>query len=101
MSQYKFSICFENMSHQQGYITEKIRDSFKAKCVPIYRGAENITDYIPENCFIDYRKFKNNDNLLEYLNTMEESIYNNYITNIEYFLSTDDAKKWFDNQRAK
>ena len=41
-----------------GYITEKIFDSFAAWCVPVYWGASNVTDYIPEGCFIDRRKFR-------------------------------------------
>jgi len=57
LEQYKFSICYENVRNIPGYITEKIFDCFFAGCVPIYLGASNVTDYIPENSFIDKRKF--------------------------------------------
>ena len=57
LEQYKFSICYENMSDMPGYITEKIFDCFFAGCVPIYLGASNMTDYIPGGTFIDKRKF--------------------------------------------
>lgn len=99
---YKFNVCFENMKNTSWYITEKIRDSFKAKTVPIYWWASNITEYIPEDCFIDYRKYvwKNNE-LFSFLETMNEEAYDNYIKNIEIFLQTDHAKKWFDAQWAK
>lgn len=102
ISSYKFNICFENMKDTPWYITEKIRDSLKAKTIPIYRWASNITDYIPENCFIDYRKYIwNNEELLNFLENMTEESYNNYIKNIEIFLDSDAARKWFDKQRAE
>ena len=53
MQMYKFSICYENARGLPGYITEKIFDSFLAKCVPIYWGADNISKHIPDECFID------------------------------------------------
>ena len=54
---YKFSICYENARDISGYITEKIFDCFFSACVPIYLGADNVTEYIPSECFIDKRKF--------------------------------------------
>ena len=41
------------MRNVNGYVTEKIFDAFKAGCVPVYWGAENITKYVPAECFID------------------------------------------------
>lgn len=40
MSKFKFNLCPEN-SDYPGYVTEKIFDSFKAGCIPIYWGADN------------------------------------------------------------
>ena len=89
------------MKNTPGYITEKIWDAFKARCVPIYWGASNVTDYIPENTFIDFRKYENNyQSLSSVLQNMEESEYNLYLENIEKFLKTSDAKKWFDQTWA-
>jgi hypothetical protein len=58
LEKYKFSICYENARDTPGYITEKIFDCFFAGCVPIYWGANNITDHIPKECFIDKRDFE-------------------------------------------
>lgn len=91
LKQYKFSICFENTSNMNGYITEKIFDCFHAGCVPIYWGAPNVLDYIPQNCFIDFRKFKNYYELLSFIENMQESEYNLYIQNIQNFLSSNKA----------
>jgi hypothetical protein len=48
---YKFVLCVENSIHD-GYITEKIFDAMTCGCVPIYLGAKNICDFIPNNLFI-------------------------------------------------
>jgi len=92
MAQYKFSICYENIKGLRGYITEKIFDSFKAGCVPVYWGAENVTEYIPENCFIDRRKFSSYDKLASFLTGMKEGEYLEYQKNIKDFLSSDKFK---------
>lgn len=100
LAKYKYNICFENMSDTPGYITEKIWDSFKAKSVPIYWGASNITDYVPKNCFIDYRDFWDFQILEKFLSNLTEREYNTYIQNIESFMQTQEAKKWFDHYWA-
>lgn len=86
LSGFKYCICFENLTNADGYITEKIFDCFKAKCVPIYWGASNIEKYIPKNCFIDFRDFENYEELLAFLNSIDEKKYNRYIENIEKLL---------------
>jgi alpha(1,3/1,4) fucosyltransferase len=101
LSQYKFTICFENMHGKSWYITEKIWDAFKAKTVPIYRWAANIEQYIPKNCFIDFRNFHWNYSLLtEYMRDISETEYNAIIKNIEHFLDSPEAKKRFDHNWA-
>ena len=49
---YKFIISMEN-SREDTYITEKILHGFRAGCIPIYWGSENITDYFNEDRFIN------------------------------------------------
>lgn len=88
LEQYKFSICYENVRDIPGYITEKIFDCFFAGCIPIYLGASNVTDYIPENCFIDKRKFSDYSELFNYLNTMPEDDYLEYVHEIEEFIKS-------------
>jgi len=88
LSKYKFSICFENIKDQSGYITEKIFDCFFARTVPVYLGADNVKDYIPENTFIDMRNFKNIDEMYEYLLSISEECYIEYLKNIVSFLNS-------------
>lgn len=72
-----------------GYITEKIFDSFFSGCIPVYWGANNIETYIPENCFIDKRKFLSYEDLYSYMKEMSDEEYIGYINNIQAFLKSD------------
>lgn len=101
LSKYKFSICYENIKNEKGWITEKIFDCFHAKNIPIYWGASNITDYIPENTFIDRRKFKDNQELLEFIESITKEQYDEYLRNISLFLNSDDYKKFSPENFAK
>jgi hypothetical protein len=85
---YKFSICFENSSNDYGYISEKIFDCFFNNCIPIYYGAPNIDEYIPDNCFVDYRKFKSIDDLYKYISSIDRDKFDQYIHNIQEFLNS-------------
>lgn len=89
LEQYKFSICYENVFDIPGYITEKIFDCFFAGCIPIYLGASNITDYVPENCFIDKRKFSDYYELFEYISQMPEKDYLHFVHAIEEFVRSE------------
>ena len=40
-----------------GYITEKIFDCLYAGVIPLYMGAPNILEYLPEEAFIDCRRY--------------------------------------------
>ncbi len=50
---YKFTLCMEN-SRECGYVTEKIFSAFFAGSVPLYFGATDIAEYIPNDCYIEF-----------------------------------------------
>lgn len=85
---YKFSICYENARDIPGYITEKIFDCFFAGCVPIYWGAPNVTDFIPEDTFIDKRKFNSYEKLYDYIKNMTGEEYLGYLAAIKNFIKS-------------
>ncbi len=97
LKKYRFCFCFENSSHP-GYITEKIFGCFASGCIPIYWGAPNITDYIPKECFIDYRDFNSDYELYQYLKSMDKDVYNEYLDNIREFLKSENG---YNFSRAK
>lgn len=94
LSQYKFSLCYENFDGANGYITEKLFDCFVAGTVPIYWGANNISKYIDKNCYIDRKKFKSNTELYIFLKKITEKEYNEFMKNIDNFLNSSNYKKF-------
>jgi hypothetical protein len=94
LARTRFSLCYENVAGLPGYITEKIFDSFFAGCVPVYWGASNVFEHIPENCFIDRRRFSSMDDLYQFLKSIDESTYCSYQDNIRNFLKSDASRKF-------
>ena len=86
MASHKFAYCFENAEGHPGYITEKPFDVLFAGCVPIYRGAPNIKDYIPATCLINAADFPSQAALHRYISTMPEAEYRSYLENIATYL---------------
>lgn len=95
LDEYHFSIGCENTT-QKNYISEKFWDIILTDGIPIYLGCSNITDYIPENCFIslnglsleEMNKKINDivDNYNDYI-----SVYSNNVKNLKqkYFTSSE------------
>lgn len=92
LKKYRFNICYENVRDLPGYITEKIFDSFFAGCVPVYWGASNISTYVPDDCYIDRRKFLSHKELYQFMASMSEQDYIGYQKRIATFLESDCAK---------
>lgn len=94
LAKNKFAICYENMKDVPGYITEKILDCFRAGCVPIYLGANNVTNYVPSECFIDRRNFADYDELFSFISSMSDEKYNDYLKAIKVFMDSDQGKQF-------
>jgi len=88
LKQYKFSLCYENTRDDAGLITEKIFDCFAAGTVPVYYGAPNIQDYIPPECFIDFREFSDYDSLYDFMLNMTEVEYQTYLDAVKLFIDS-------------
>ena len=91
LKEYKFSICYENVSGVEGYITEKIFDCFKCGVVPIYLGPDEIGDTVPKDAFIDKRNFQNEEILFNYIKYMGEKEYESYRTAGTNFIESSDS----------
>jgi hypothetical protein len=92
MPDYRFCLSYEN-SVEQDYISEKLFDCFYGGSVPVYYGAPNVTDYIPEETFIDRRKFSDEE-LYRFISMMPESQYNRYLEAAQAFLQSPAAHPW-------
>jgi hypothetical protein len=101
LEKYKFAICYENALDHSGYITEKVFDCFFAGCIPVYWGADNISNYIPQNSFINRRDFASYEELYTYISEMKDEEYEEYLANIKKFISGPDSFQFSNEHFAK
>lgn len=72
LKEYNFNLCFEN-TIAYNYITEKIWDSIKNHCLPVYYGkGTNIYDIFPRNSFIDYSEFESPEEFFDFINKLTD-----------------------------
>lgn len=87
LSNFRFSLAFESCIYP-GCVTEKIFDSFFSGSVPVYFGAPDVKDFVPEQCFVDFRRFKNFEELWYFLESMDEAEWHRYRAGIVDFLES-------------
>ena len=100
LSSYKFSIGMEN-SEGDGYLTEKIFDSFLAGTIPIYYGDYTIDEHINPKTYILIRD-RNDINLkIEYIKKIDndDELYKSILR--EKLFIDDNFKEKVDNTRKK
>jgi hypothetical protein len=80
LSSYKFSIAMEN-TEGDGYISEKIIDSFLSGTIPIYYGSYMVEEFINPKSFILIKGEKDILQKIEYIKKIDndEQIYRNII----------------------
>jgi hypothetical protein len=79
MGKYLFYLAFENQNRTD-YITEKLWGAFVAGTVPVYLGAPNARDHVPDHSTIFVQDFKTTKELAEYLQMVSSNkqLYENY-----------------------
>lgn len=86
LKSYKFNFCLENINNIQGYITEKIFDSFFSGTIPIYDGASNINKFIDEAIIINLKDFQNINEVVKYTTNLTKNQYMDKVEKIDEFL---------------
>ena len=72
LSSYKFSIAMEN-TEGEGYLSEKIMDSFLSGTIPIYYGDYMIDEYINPETYILIRGEKDIKDKIEYIKEIDNN----------------------------
>ena len=90
LRRFRFAFCYET-TRCRGLITAKIFDCFAAGCVPIYLGSTDIGSWIPPDCFIARDQFGSEAEVHAYLKTISSTAYEEYLTRIRSFLSSEAA----------
>ncbi len=101
LARYRFALCYENMRTRNGYITEKVFDAMQAGTVPVYLGAENITDYLWPDAFIDARRFSDYEQLFQHLTEMSEQQHQGYLERIAAYLDSEDFARFLPEHFAQ
>jgi hypothetical protein len=84
---YRFSLIFEN-TRFGGYVSERIFESFFARCIPIYSGAPDVAQYVPPAAFVDARQFATYDDLERFLRATTEADARRYLDAAHTFLAS-------------
>jgi hypothetical protein len=100
LPKYRFSLCYENIHDESGWVTEKIFDSMRAGCVPIYWGAPNITNYVDADAFIDRRQFKSEAELEAFLLNITEKEYKRFQEAMQGYLASERFAKFLPSAYA-
>ncbi|MEA3284102.1 MAG: glycosyltransferase family 10 [Synergistota bacterium] len=94
LSEYRFCICYENGEDMPGYITEKIFDCFVSGVVPVYLGWEDVSRSIPEDSFVDMRRFESYEELYRFLGAIDEDSFEGYLAAARRFLDSEEGRKF-------
>ena len=82
LKQFKFNICPENCI-DDGYVTEKIFDSFYAGCIPIWNGDKNLEEnIINKNAVLYWDKYSDNTDLIREIELLHknDTLYEKFIS---------------------
>jgi hypothetical protein len=84
INEYLFCWCPEPIYHElwsYDYVTERLFNCFKSKTIAIYYGCYNIEELIPKELYIDFRDFRDLNELSNYLIELsnDKERYNNII----------------------
>ena len=80
MSNYKFTIAFENES-ACNYLTEKIIHPFLVKSIPIYWGCPQVAEYYNPAAFINCHAYKSFSDVIEKVREIDKDpiLYQHYL----------------------
>jgi hypothetical protein len=100
LSSYKFSLGLEN-SEGDGYITEKIIDSFLAGTIPIYYGDYTVDEHINTKTYILIRDRGDINLKIEYIKKIDndDELYKSILR--EKLFIDDNVREKVDNSRKK
>lgn len=70
IKKYKFNLAIEN-TDLDGYVTEKIMESFVANSIPIYWGSKTVKSLFKEGGYIDFRDYTSIESAINYIKKVD------------------------------
>ena len=100
VSDYKFTIAFENESHR-GYTTEKIFEPMLVNSLPIYHGNPEVGRDFNTKSFLNYYDFESEEALIERIIELDQNdeLYAEYMS--QTWFAGNKANKDVDNDNIK
>lgn len=94
LSEYKFTICFENSIHP-GYHTEKLFHAKTAGCLPIYNGAKEVQQDFNPKCFLNLQNFDSTQEFVDKIIELDNNkfLYEQYVSE-PLFISAPSLEKY-------
>jgi hypothetical protein len=89
---YKFTLAFEN-GNLEDYVTEKVYQALASGTLPVYMGAPNIREYVPDKSIIDVADFDFNTTLLA--EHLKECMHNQTLYESYHAWRTTQLPEWF------
>jgi hypothetical protein len=74
LAAYPFGLAAEN-SNCLGYITEKFYDVLASGSIPVYMGAPDIANFVPEGSYINVKDFATYDDLIHHMKTVDRKSF--------------------------
>lgn len=96
LQNYEYCLCFENMV-MDGYITEKLFDCLYAGTIPLYLGAPDILNYVPDDVFVDCRKYSTWSEMWREVASYSPEKIRDMRNAGREFLKSDMARKFFNS----
>jgi hypothetical protein len=75
---YRYYFALENHSGACSLISERVWDALWGDAVPVYLGNTRLSEFIPPECYIDARQFRNPQEMLDYLCGVSERVWGQY-----------------------
>ena len=91
-SKYKFCFTYENTCAENDYLSEKIFDCMIAGSVPIYLGCPNIEEIVPNQAFVDARKFATFEEIHNHLRSINKVQYGKILHCIREYINGNKLK---------
>jgi hypothetical protein len=78
VGKYRYYFALENHTSSCGLISERIWDALWGDTVPVYLGHTGLGEFVPRECYVDARQFKDVKEMFDWLCRAPERTWANY-----------------------
>jgi hypothetical protein len=94
LGKYRYYFALENHASSCSLISERVWDALWGDTVPVYFGHTGLDEFIPRECFIDARQFKDVQEMLDWLCRAPERTWTKYRTAGREFIHSEAVEKF-------